>query len=105
MSTLTVERLKELRQKFANHIGGFAPQNWHADILTLIDQALARSENRVSDKSLEIAVVALTYSSARMREQFKWYDLIELKEAADLQDAARQEIRESIGSPEPEVSS
>jgi hypothetical protein len=55
--------------------------------------------SRLTDKSLEIACVALEYAAAEMRKQYAKTAVADLKTAADAQDAARKEIREFIESP------
>jgi hypothetical protein len=55
----------------------------------------------VSLRSLEVACIALEYSSGELRKMFAKTRIADLKTAADAQDAARKEIREFIAAPAP----
>lgn len=52
--------------------------------------------SRLTDKSLEIAIAALTYTAAELRKQHAKTGIEDLRIAADAHDAARKEIREFI---------
>jgi hypothetical protein len=54
----------------------------------------------LTDKTLEIAVIALQFSATELRKAHAQSGAAVLKVAADAQDAARQEIRAFIDSPE-----
>ena len=37
---MNADRLRQLRNNFTLHIGAYSPQQWHADLLALIDSAI-----------------------------------------------------------------